>query len=73
VASALVPPGGSEPYLREVTADDIKAVLDLLRGYQLRTTTVAVRSLFRFANKRGLIFANLAGIRVASEKLASYC
>ena len=58
VASALVPPGGSKPHLREITADDIKAVLDRLRGYQLRTTTVAVRSLFRFANKRGLIFAN---------------
>ena len=50
VASALVPPGGSEPHLREVTADDIKAALDRLRIYQLRTTTVAVWSLFRFAN-----------------------
>ena len=36
-------------HLREVTAADIKVVLDPLRGHQLRTTTVAVRSLFRFA------------------------
>lgn len=36
-------------HLREVTADDIKAVLDPLRGHQLRTATTAVRSLFRFA------------------------
>lgn len=47
-------------HLREVTAADIKAVLDRLRGHQLRTTTVALRSLFRFAKKRGLVFANPA-------------
>jgi hypothetical protein len=47
-------------HLREVTAADIKAVLDPLRGHQLRITTVAVRSLFRFARKRGLIFADPA-------------
>jgi len=47
-------------HLREVTAVDIKAALDPLRGHQLRTTTVAVRSLFRFAKKRGLVFANPA-------------
>jgi hypothetical protein len=45
-------------HLREVTTADIKTVLDPLRGHQLRTTTVAVRSLFRFAKKRGLVFAN---------------
>jgi integrase len=47
-------------HLREVTADDIKAVLDPLRGHQRRTAAVAVRSLFRFARKRGLVFANPA-------------
>ena len=36
-------------HLREVTAGDVKTVLDPLRGHQLRTATVAVRSLFRFA------------------------
>ena len=47
-------------HLREVTAADVKAVLDPLHGHQLRTTIAAVRSLFRFAKKRGLIFANPA-------------
>ena len=34
--------------------------MDRLGGHQLRTTIVAVRSLFRFAKKRGLAFANPA-------------
>ena len=54
-------------HLREVTAADIKAALDPLRGHQLRTTTVAVRSLFRFAKKRGLIFANPAARLKAAD------
>jgi len=47
-------------HLREVTAEDIMAGLDKLRGHQLCTTISAIRSLFRFARKRGLIFANPA-------------
>jgi integrase len=47
-------------HLREVTTADIKTVLDPLRGHQLHTTTTAVRSLFRFAKKRSLVFANPA-------------
>ena len=54
-------------HLREVTAADINAVLDRLRGHQLRTTTVAVRSLFRFARKRGMIFANPAARLTAAD------
>ncbi len=54
-------------HLREVTAADINAVLDPLRGHQLRTTTVAVRSLFRFAKKRGMIFANPAARLKAAD------
>lgn len=54
-------------HLREITAADIKAVLDPLRGHQLRTTTVAVRSLFRFARKRGLVFANPAARLTAAD------
>jgi hypothetical protein len=54
-------------HLREVTADDVRAVLDPLRGHQLRTTTVAVRSLFRFARKRGLVFANPAARLKATD------
>ena len=47
-------------HIREVTADDIRAGLDKLRGHQLNTAISAVRSLFRFAKKHGLIFANPA-------------
>jgi hypothetical protein len=47
-------------HLREVTAGDIGAGLDGLRGWQRGTTISALRSLFRFAKKRGLIFANPA-------------
>ena len=50
----------SRGHLREVTADDIRAGLDELRGHPLHTTISAVRSLFRFAKKRGLIFADPA-------------
>ncbi len=47
-------------HLREVTGDDIRAGLEELRGHPLGTTISAVRSLFRSAKKRGLIFANPA-------------
>jgi integrase len=50
----------SRSHLREVTAEDIGAGLDKLRGHPRHTTISAVRSLFRFAKKRGLIFANPA-------------
>jgi hypothetical protein len=46
-------------HLREVTPADVKAVLDPLRGHQLRNAIAALRSLFRFARKRGLVFTNL--------------
>jgi integrase len=45
-------------HLREVTAEDIRSGLDKLRGHQLCTTISAVRSLFWFARKHRLIFAN---------------
>jgi hypothetical protein len=47
-------------HLREVTPADARAALDPLRGHQLRTTIAALRSLFRFAKKRGLVFTNPA-------------
>ncbi len=47
-------------HLREVTAQDIRAGLDQLRGHPLHTTITAIRSLFRSARKRGLIFTNPA-------------
>ena len=45
-------------HLREVTPADARAALDPLRGHQLRTAIAALRSLFRFARKRGLVFTN---------------
>jgi integrase len=47
-------------HLREVTRADVQATLDPLQGHQLRTTIAALRSLFRFAKQRGLVFTNPA-------------
>jgi len=45
-------------HLREVTTTDIYAALDPIRGYPRNNTVCALRSLFHFAKKRGLIFTN---------------
>lgn len=45
-------------HLREVTKNDIYAGLDPLHGYQRNNAICALRSLFRFAKKRGLTFSN---------------
>jgi hypothetical protein len=45
-------------HLREVTKTDIYAALDPLRGYRRNNAVCALRSLFRFAKRRGLIFTN---------------
>jgi len=45
-------------HLREVTAADVTTALDPLRGERRSNAIVALRSLFRFAKKRGLIFAD---------------
>jgi site-specific recombinase XerD len=45
-------------HLREVTPADIGAALEPLNGSKRSNATSALRSLFRFAKKRGLIFAN---------------
>jgi len=45
-------------HLREITSDDVADVLDPLRGWHRRTAIATLRSLFRFAKKRGLAFAN---------------
>jgi hypothetical protein len=44
--------------LREVTEDDVRVVLDQLRGHRLAGTFVALQSLFRFAKRHRLIFAD---------------
>jgi len=64
-------------HLREATASDIKALLDLLRSHQLRTATAAVRSLFRFAKNAGwpsptrLVPMTDAEIRAVEQAAAS--
>lgn len=45
-------------HLREITAANVTAALDPLRGWPRRTAISALRSLFRFAHKRGLVFTN---------------
>ncbi|UCN12712.1 MULTISPECIES: tyrosine-type recombinase/integrase [Mycobacterium avium complex (MAC)] len=46
--------------LREVTRSDVQLVLDPLQGFQLQNAVVALRSLFRFAKKTGIVFINPA-------------
>jgi hypothetical protein len=45
-------------HLREVTRDDVRAALDLLHGQQRARAHVALRSLFRFCKRRGLLFGD---------------
>ena len=45
-------------HLREVTAEDVAAALEPLRGSQHMTNAGALRSLFGFAKRKGLIFTN---------------
>jgi hypothetical protein len=45
-------------HLREITATDVTTALEPLRGHQRRNAVTALRSLFRFAKKRGLIFTD---------------
>ncbi|MBF6411512.1 hypothetical protein IU439_31200, partial [Nocardia farcinica] len=45
-------------HLREVTREDVLAVVDQLTGHARVGTLVALRSLFRFAKRRGLVFQN---------------
>jgi hypothetical protein len=58
-------------HLREITASDIDTVLEPLRGHRRYNTITALRSLFRFAKRRGLTFADptrhLSGGRAAGR------
>ncbi len=52
-------------HLREVTATDIYSVLEPLSGWRRKNSVTALRSLFRFAKKRALIFTNpTTGVKV---------
>jgi len=45
-------------HLREITSGDVDTVLEPLRGHQRQNAITALRSLFRFAKRRGLTFAD---------------
>ncbi|MEU6541253.1 hypothetical protein [Streptomyces sp. NPDC047000] len=45
-------------HLREITVADVTAALSPLHGWQRRSAIAALRSLSRFAKKRGLILTN---------------
>ncbi|MCY0923928.1 hypothetical protein OS965_38345 [Streptomyces sp. H27-G5] len=56
-------------HLREVTRDDVLAHLDTVHGSQRQATIVALRSLFRRAQKNGTIFKNpTSRIRVGQRE-----
>ena len=60
-------------HLREITSGDVDAVLEPLRGHRRYNAITALRSLFRFAKRRGLTFADptrhLSGGRGAGRTL----
>jgi integrase len=45
-------------HLREISSSDVDAVLEPLRGHRRCNAITALRSLFRFARRRGLTFAD---------------
>lgn len=60
-------------HLREITSSDVDTALEPLRGHRRYNAITALRSLFRFAKRRGLTFADptthLSGGRVAERTL----
>jgi integrase len=60
-------------HLREITSDDVDTVLEPLHGHRRYNAITALRSLFRFAKRRGLTFADptrhLRGGRAAERTL----
>ena len=65
---ALLGWSGHYGHLREVTRDDVLAVLGDLHGSRRANVLVALRSLFAFCKKNGTIFRNPAqGIRVGQH------
>jgi len=65
---ALLAWSGHYGHLREVTRDDVLALLGELHGSRRTNVLVALRSLFAFCKKKGTIFRNPAqGIRVGQH------
>jgi len=68
VRPALVDWSTHYDHLREVTRDDVLACLSGLRGEARRSTVTALRSLFGWARRSGVIFRNPAtGIRLGKR------
>ena len=49
---------GTRGHLREITAADVTTALEPLRGWRRSNTITALRSLFRFATRRRIVFTN---------------
>jgi hypothetical protein len=60
-------------HLREITSDDVDTVLDPLRGHRRHNAIMALRSLFRFARRRGLTFADPPGTCAAAGTPVAPC
>ncbi|MEW2729102.1 tyrosine-type recombinase/integrase [Streptomyces albidoflavus] len=58
VRPALLEWSNSYDHLREVTRDDVLAYLKTLHGHQRHDQLIALRSLFAWAKRNGLIFRN---------------
>jgi integrase len=71
VRPALLVWSGSYHHLREVTRDDIVVHADTLEGGRRQDTLGGLRSLFRWAKKNGVVFANpTARVRVGRAAVA---
>lgn len=57
-------------HLREITSADVTAALEPVHGWQRNTAITALRSLFRYAKKRALIFTNPTA-RLKAAKIES--
>jgi integrase len=68
VRPALVDWSQRYDHLREVTTDDIQAILSGLHGTRRSNFLVSLRSLFAFCKKKGMVFRNPAsGIKVGQH------
>ncbi|MGW4772612.1 hypothetical protein ACWEO2_31840 [Nocardia sp. NPDC004278] len=58
VSPVLIGWAATRSHLREITRPDVSAVLKTMTGHRRTGTFVALRSLFRFAKRRRLIFVD---------------
>ena len=59
--------------LREITSGDVDTVLEPLRGHRRYNAVTALRSLFRFARRHGLTFADPTGTSAAAGAPSAPC